>query len=569
VNASSKVAVLLTTLFLGGCERQSSLSVAPPPPKAGAQMFEEIAESVGLSFMHDSGAKGEYFMPEQAGSGVAFIDYDNDGLLDLYLVQCGGADSAARNQLFRQEVGGRFRDASEDSGLDVTGHGMGAIVGDLDNDGWADLVLTEYGRARVFLNRRGKFEEVSARSGVDNPRWGTAASFLDFDRDGWLDLVVANYLDYDPHQKCFDAAGVREYCGPHSFPGTVARLFRNTSGRGTNDFLFEDVTVQSGFAKASGPALGVLCADFDGDRWPDVFIADDGKPNRLFINQKNGTFTEEAGLRGIAYTGMGGIAANMGVAIGDVNIDGLFDLFVTHLATEQHTLWAQDPRGLFQDKTAQFGLVNPNWKGTGFGTVLADFDHDGALDLAFVNGAVRRANSPGPRLAKLAPFWSPYAQRNQLFLGGTGRFTDISEENPAFSGRAGVGRGLAMADYDQDGDLDLFVTNAGGPGQFFRNIAAKRGNWLSIRAVDPALGGRDALGAEILLEAGGRRFWRLVQTSFSYLSSSDARAHFGLGEAGEFDRVLVLWPDGTTEVFAGGAANRAIVLERGTGQKHE
>ena len=385
-----------------------------------------------------------------------------------------------------------------------------------------------------------------------------SAAFFDYDRDGWLDLVVANYLDYDPTQKCTDAKGAPEFCGPHGFPGLVTRLFKNRGGG-----RFEDVSVPLGLARVTGPALGVLCADFDGDGWPDIFLADDGRPNRLFINKHDGTFAEEAGKRGLAFNAMGQTAGNMGVAIGDVDGNGLFDIFVTHLAEEQHALWVQQPRGLFQDALERMGLTKQGWRGTGFGAVLADFDLDGDLDLAFVNGRVKRGEQGGPMAAGVDPFWAPYAQRNQVFANEGGTFRDISAANAAFCAEAMVGRGLAIGDIDNDGDLDLLVTSTGGPAKLYRNIAPRTGHWLSVRVIDPALGGRDAYGAEIVVNAGGRRYWRLANPGFSYLCSNDPRVHFGLGASTAFESLEVLWPDGTRETFPGGTTDRAIDLRKG------
>lgn len=505
-------------------------------------------------------------MPESIGSGGALLDFDNDGRLDVYLVHCGGTNSSARNQLFVQQKDGTFRDVSAGSGLDVSGHGMGVAVGDVNNDGRVDVLLTDYGRARLFLNRgRGKFEDITAAAGLDNSRWGTSASFFDYDRDGWLDLVIANYLDYSPTEKCFDTRGAPDYCGPQGMSGTITKLFRNLGK--SSPAHFADVTVSSGLARRTGPALGVVCADFTGDRWPDIFLADDGQPNRLFVNQRDGTFAEEAVARGLAYTMLGGTAANMGVAIGDVSGDDLFDLFITHLAWENHSLWQQSPRGLFQERAAQSGVNAAAWRGTGFGVVLADFDLDGANDLALANGSIKRAPDPAPPLPGLASFWLPYAQRNQLFAhDGPGRFRDVSAGNPAFSGQAAVGRALLCGDLDDDGALDLIANSTGGPARVFRNTASPRGHWLSVRAVLPALGGRDAHGAEILVQSGARRWWRLVQPGTGYLTSQDPRAHFGLGDAVTFDAVTVLWPDGTEEVFPGGKADQFLVLAQGSGR---
>lgn len=539
----------------------------PPAPV----LFEEVSARLGLEFTQDSASIGEFFMPEHIGSGGAFLDFDYDGRLDIYLIQHGGPKSQSKNQLFRQGDDGRFVNVSEGSGLDVIGWGMGATVGDVDNDGRPDVFVTEYGAVRLFLNRAGgRFEEVTQAAGLENSRWSTAASFLDFDRDGWLDLFVGNYVDYLPEHRCFDPAGAPDFCGPQNFPNTVSRLFRNLGRTGPDGLVrFEDVTLRSGISKATGKALGVLCLDFDGDRWPDIFVADDGIPNRLYLNQRNGTFAEEAALRGIAYTAMGSSAGNMGIGLGDVNRDGLFDLFVTHLSHEQHTLWVQGPRGSFEDQTSRFGLINPAWRSTGFGTVLADFDLDGWPDLAHVNGTIRRGGAhEGPRLPGLLPFWSPYAQRSQLFLNdGRGRFVDISLENQAFCGLAGIGRGLATGDFDNDGALDLLAVCAGGPVQLFRNIAPRRGHWLIVRALDPQRGSRDAIGAEVIVEGGSQRIWGLAQPSGSYLVSHDPRIHFGLGNLEIVDRIRVLWPDGSEEVFPGGAVDRYLNLRQGEGRQ--
>ena len=560
------VGVVVAAGGLSGCRRSETANTKPTHSTRGtAPWFQDVTARSGLAFVHDSGATGAYFMPESIGSGAALFDFDNDGRLDVYLVHCVPPDSRSKNRLFHQEADGRFLDVSEGSGLDVSGYGMGAIAGDVTNDGLPDVVITEYGRVRLFLNQGGgKFVEATAASGIDNPRWATAASFFDYDRDGWLDLVVGNYVDYTPTQKCHDTRGAPEYCGPQGMSGTASRLFRNRGG--ASGARFEDVSVLSGLTSKVGPALGIFCADFNGDRWPDIFVADDGQPNRLFVNQQNGTFVEEAVPRGLAYNAMGASAANMGVAVGDIDADGLFDLFVTHLDREQHILWKQGPRGSFQEVTAQAGLVNPAWRGTGFGAVLADFDLDGSPDLALANGAIRREPLAGPVLAGMNPFWAPYAQRNQLFANtGRGMFKDLSLANPDFCGTAGVGRGLACGDLDNDGALDLLVTCAGGPARILHNIAPKHGHWLVVRAIDPTCGGRDAYGAEVIVEAGQHHWWRLVQPASSFLVSNDPRVHFGLGDAASYQSILVIWPDGRQESFSGGSADRRLEIRKGTG----
>jgi hypothetical protein len=315
-------------------------------------------------------------------------------------------------------------------------------------------------------------------------------------------------------------------------------------------------------------ALGVVCADFSGDGWPDVFCADDGRPNRLFVNRQDGTFAEEAAARGLAFNAMGATAANMGVALADVDGDGMGDLFVTHLTEEFHSLFKQGPRGVFTDAIAPAGLQQQAWRGTGFGTVFADFDCDGAPDLAFANGLVRRmVAGHTPVAGGVDPWWARYAQKAQLFGNdGTGRFRDLSAANPELCGVAVVGRSLAVGDLDNDGAPDLVLCGTGGAVRVLRNVAPRRGHWLRVRAVDPGRGGRDSIGAEITVVAGGRRRWALAQPATSYLASNDPAVHFGLGAAATVESVEVLWPEGKREVFPGGSVDRLLVLPRGQGK---
>jgi hypothetical protein len=535
----------------------------PPDPVAAAEppWFEDVTEKVGLRFTHDGGpTTPQFFMPQIAGSGCAFLDFDGDGRLDIYLIHNGGP-TGAKNQLFHQEADGTFRDVSAGSGLDVAGYGMGVAVGDVNHDGRPDVLVTEYGRTRLFLNQGGgKFLDVSREAGLDNPLWATSAAFFDYDRDGWLDLVVTNYLDYDRSLKCGDQGGKGDFCGPMAFTGTMTRLYHNLGPQPGGGVKFEDVTVKAGLSTTKSKGLGVLCADFDGDGWPDIFVANDMIANHLWINQRDGTFKEEALTRGVAYTFTGAVAANMGIGWADVDGDGLPDLFVTHIIDETHTLWKQGPRGSFQDRTGAAGLTAGD-RSTGFGAALVDFDRDGWPDLAFVNGGVvrnRRANPAGP-------FWSQYAQPNQLFANaGQGKFRDVSASNPALCGYPYVGRGLAVGDFDNDGAPDLLITEIGGKAHLLRNVAPAKGHWLAVRATLPKAK-RDAYGAEVTVRAAGKAYWRLLNPASSYCSSNDPRGHFGLGPSDRYDAIEVRWPDGRTETFPGGPADRQVELRQGEG----
>jgi hypothetical protein len=567
--------------------------------------FEDVTEAVGLDFVHDAGPiDGKYFLPQIVGSGAAVFDFDGDGLLDIYLLNNGGPHGRP-NCLFRQLPGGRFQNVSKGSGLDITGYSMGVAIGDVNNDGFPDVLVTQYTGVRLFLNNgNGTFTDVTKEAGLDNPLWATSAAFLDYDRDGWLDLVVVNYVEYDPSWKCASPDGKPDYCPPNQFAGTVTKLFHNTGlrtepvpepkpksvslpGSGSGGLRiprFEDVTLASHLGRVPGPGLGVACADFDGDGWPDILVANDGEANRLWINQHDGTFSEEAVRRGLALNGLGQRQANMGIALGDVDGDGLLDVFMTHLTEESNTLWRQGPRGLFRDETAAARLAGSGLRGTGWGAVLADFNHDGALDLVLVNGRVARGR---PANSELGPYWSGYAERNRLFAGsGTGSFNDISTSNKPLCGSNGVYRALVAADIDGDGALDLLVTSVAGTARLYRNVAPKRGHWLLVRAVESLQGGRektvpsphageswgeerDAYGAEITIQAGGKRRVSGIYPGQGYLCSHDPRVHFGLGPASQVDAIEVRWPDGARETFEGGPADRVVRLVEGKGARLE
>jgi enediyne biosynthesis protein E4 len=568
---SSIVGMVLCTLLIAGGAVFFWLRYVGDrtQPQLDDAWFVDVTDASGLDFVHDVGDLSSFRTSQINGSGVGLFDFDGDGLLDIYLLTHGGPDSPSTNRLFKNMGNGTFKDVTCNSGLGIAGFNTGVAVGDVNNDGWPDVLVTQYGGVRLFLNNGdGAFTDVTEASGLMNPLWATSASFFDDDRDGWLDLVVVNYLD-DGFTVCYGDTGAREYCGPGQCKGTVTKLFRNLGFTGKDKAppaRFKDVTVLSGLAKAPGPGLGVYCADFNGDGWPDIFVANDGNPNHLWINQKDGTFLEQAFAHGIAVDAMGQAQAGMGVAIGDVDGDGLLDIFVTHLAVERNTLWHQGPmRGNFVDKTARAGLLHSEWRGTGFGTLMGDFDHDGWLDIAVVNGAIGRGTAtPNPALKA---HLKEYSERNQLFRNlGQGKFQDISLGNPPFCGTPNVCRGLVQGDIFGTGALDLVVSPIAGRASIYRNNVAKGGHWLLVRAVDPRLK-RDAYGAEIRVRAGDRQWLRLINPAYSFQCSNDPRAHFGLGSATSVDAIEVLWPDGRAEVFPGGSVNERRVLRRGEGKQ--
>jgi hypothetical protein len=564
------LALLLAVLsFSVGCNRPGEAQPEALEP-SGPAWFEDVTDQVGLDFVHDAGEGDSYFFPRIVGSGGALFDMDGDGRLDVYLLHNGGPESKATNRLFHQRKDGRFEDVSAGSGLDVAGWGQGVAIGDVNNDGKPDVLVTEYRKTRLFLNEgHGHFREVPRQLFADTPLWATSACFFDYDRDGWLDLVIVNYVDYDASWGCNDPAGKPDFCGPTVFPGSVTKLYRNLGNDSAGHWRgFEDVTLKSGLGSLRGPGLGVACADFDGDGWPDIFVANDGAPNRLWMNQHHGTFREEGVSRGVALNLLAQAPGNMGIALGDIDGDEMFDLYVTHLNDESNTLWKQGPkRGFFQDRTAAFGLTGTEWRGTGWGTVFGDFDHVGAVHLALVNGAVYRHKGEA-HVAPEAPFWTRYAERNQLLVNdGTGHFRDVSRQEKALCGTPGVYRALLCGDVDNDGALDLLVTQIAGRARLYRNVAPKHGHWLLVSALDPSRGGRDAYGAEITVAAGGRRWRRWLNSGTSCLGSNDPRAHFGLGNVSGIEAIHVRWPDGMEEEFTGQGLDRWVRLNRGEGSR--
>jgi hypothetical protein len=543
-------------------------SVAVPRGQAAdvQALFTDVTAQSGVSFTHVNGSTGELLLPEVIGAGGALFDYDNDGDLDLFAVQgsaippvAPGPADTPRSRLYRNDLDRtnrgrlRFSDVTNASGLAFTAYGMGAVTGDFNNDGWVDLYVTALGSNRLFRNNGdGTFTDVTTSSGTADARWSTSASFLDYDRDGWLDLFVAQYVDFSSTMKrgCFAADSARDYCNPVVYSPVADRLLHNN-----RDGTFSDVSARAGITKAPARGLGVLAADVNADGWVDVYVANDGDPNQLWINRGNGTFTDEALLAGVALNRAGQAQGSMGVDLGDVDGDGDDDLFVTNLDNEGNTLYRNIGKSLFEDRSVEAGVFKLGF--TGFGARFVDYENDGWLDLVVVNGAVRRSRQ---QAQGGDPF--PLRQRNQLFRNDLGRrFVDVTASaGPAFAGLS-VGRGLASGDLDNDGDSDLVVFNNSGPARVLLNTVGQRQHWLGVRAVDSR---RDALQARItIVERGGRTLSRRVQVDGSYCTASDPRVIVGLAGDGAPRTVRVQWTDGRVDEFRGLTADRYWTLERG------
>ena len=438
----------------------------------------------------------------------------------------------------------------------ATGYGMGAATGDFDNDGWIDLYVTSLGSNQLFRNNgNGTFTDVTTRSGTDDPRWSTSATFFDYDHDGWLDLFVANYVNFRPEMKrgCFSAGSARDYCNPVVYDAVPDRLWHNN-----RDGTFSDVTTASGIGQASGRGLGVLATDVNGDGWTDLYVVNDGDANQLWINGRgSGTFKDEALLAGVAVSRTGQPQGSMGVDSGDVDGDGDEDLFVTNLDNEGNTLYLNVGKGLFEDRTVEFGLFTLGF--TGFGTRFLDYDNDGWLDLVVVNGAVRHLSS---QVQKGDPY--PLKQRSQLFHNDRGRrFEAVPDSADRAFAQLHVARGAATGDLDNDGDTDIVVFNNSGPVRVLLNEIGSRRHWLGIRAIDSRYR-RDAVQAPVTLVGHGRRdATRGVHTDGSYCVASDPRVLFGLGNESADQTVRVQWASGQVEEFRNLAVDRYWVLESG------
>ncbi|MFO0880214.1 MAG: FG-GAP-like repeat-containing protein [Gemmataceae bacterium] len=533
----------------------------------GVPWFEDVTRAAGIDFQHNGDATPRHLIQETIGSGLGWIDYNRDGWPDLFCVQVASSGSASpakaqpTHRLFENQGDGTFRDVSAQAGVALSGYGMGVEVGDFDNDGFDDLLLSEIGRVVLLHNQAGsegkrRFVDVTARAGLANRHWGTSCAWGDVDGDGWLDLYIANYVEIDPARPlvCRDHASQKpQSCTPTAYPHTHHRLFRNR-----RDGTFEDISERAGITRAPpAPGLGVVMADLDSDGLIDIYVANDMKPAYLFQNLGQGRFVEKALEAGCALGRNGNSMAGMGVALGDLDGTGRPSLFVTNFQHEPNVLFLNRGQMHFDEQSHPSGLGLPSLARLGFGTVALDADREGRLDLAVVNGHVNRHAQVISR--------APFTQEGQLFLGlGGGKFREVSRQAGAYFHQRHVGRGLAVADYDRDGRPDLAVSNNGGPVLLLRNRTENthRGLTLTLQG-DGVKSNRNAIGARVEVQTtqGKQTYW--IHGGGSYLSSSDRTLHVGLGSEPQTRAVRVRWPSGHFQEFGALEADQAYRLVEG------
>jgi enediyne biosynthesis protein E4 len=532
------------------------------PDAAGSIVFTDATAGAGIQFKHQSGATGKKYLPETMGAGCAFLDFDGDGWQDLLLVnsRSWSAKAGAKTipALYHNNHNGTFTDVTRGSGLDVELYGLGVAAADYDNDGKVDVYLTALGGNKLFRNLGGgKFQDVTARAGVQDGGFSTSAAFFDYDKDGKLDLFVCNYVDWSIEKDlyCTLDGKNKSYCTPESYKGQSPSLYRNR-GDGT----FENATERAGLKNPSSKALGVTVLDYDGDSWPDLFVANDTQPNKLYRNKGNGTFTDVGMAAGVAYSEAGVARAGMGVDAADYDGSGRPSLIIGNFSNEMMALYHNEGTGLFIDEAPTSAIGQATLLNLTFSCFFFDYDLDGLLDIFGANGHVADdINTVQPKVQ--------YAQPPHLFRNlGQKRFEPVgSKMGPAFQ-KAAVGRGAAFGDFDNDGDLDLLLMANDGPARLLRNDGGNRNHFLRVRTVGTA-SNRDGIGAKVTvtLPSGGRS-WAVVKTGSSYCSQSELPLIFGLGGAAKVTRLEVAWPSGKQDVLTDVAAGQVVTVEEGKGQ---
>lgn len=536
--------------------------------RSSAAVFTDVTRAANIDFHLTCGGPQKLYIMESMCGGVAFVDYDNDGWPDIFLVNGStledvGTNRSPASKLYHNNRDGTFTDVTEKAGLAHRGWCFGAAVGDFDNDGWDDLYVTCLTGSFLYKNNGDStFRDVTAQAGVSNlGRWGTSAAFGDYDRDGFLDLYVANYVDLDLNNlpkfgstPFCQYRGIPVSCGPRGLAGSRDRLYHN-NGDGT----FTDVTEKMNIDPNSHYGLGVIWADYDGDGWPDIYVANDSSPNLLYHNNQGKSFTEVALTASVAFSDDGRVQAGMGVDFGDYDNDGLPDLVKTNFSDDANNLYHNNGDGTFDDRAgvAGFGAVSVPF--LGFGVRFLDYDNDGRKDIFVANGHVN------PQVDE-HPFGITYAQRALLFHNlRNGRFEEVGlRAGPALAQRR-VSRGLAVADINNDGALAVLISNLDGSPTLLRNVSKPRGHWIRLKLIGTR-SNRDAYGAGVEVVAGGLKQVDEVRANSSYLSASDARLHFGLAAETAVERLIIRWPSGLVEKLGNLPVDREVVIREGSGE---
>ncbi|MBK7597907.1 MAG: CRTAC1 family protein [Acidobacteria bacterium] len=522
--------------------------------------FTDITAQAGITFKHVASPEKKYLVESMSG-GVAAFDYDNDGNQDIYLVNCLSVDLAksgekTRSALYHNNGDNTFTDVTDKAGTGDVGWGMGATVGDYNNDGFDDLYVTSLGSNHLFRNNgNGTFTDVTRTAGVDDTRWSAGAAFLDYDNDGKLDLIVVNYVEYDLNHlpefgkdKTCQYKGVAVQCGPRGMRGSGDSLFHN-NGDGT----FTDVSKKAGVSDPNGYfGMGVLCSDFDDDGWVDIYVANDSTPNFLYHNNGDGTFKEIGFLSGTALSQDGAEQGSMGVAVGDYDHDGRFDIFVTNFVDDYNTLYHNDARNTFTDVSYKANLATISMPFVGWGTKFFDYDNDGWVDLFIANGHVY-------------PQLQYYHQRKLLHHNNrNGTFTEVAAQFGAPLMQERAGRGVAFADFDNDGDVDMIISDLDGPSQLLRNDGGNANNFILVKTIG-VKSNRDGIGAKVKVVSGNLTQIDEVRGGGSYLAQNDLRLHFGLEKRAKADLIEIRWPSGIVDKITNVNVNKLLTIREGQG----
>src|SRR5438094_403256 len=531
-------------------------------PEISTVQLRDVTRQAGLRFVHNNGAFGKKFLPETMGPGVAFIDYDNDGWPDIFLVNGmdwpGHVQKHTTPKLYHNNHDGTFTDVTHRAGLDVQMFGMGVAVGDYDNHGYDDLFVNAYGQNHLFHNNgNGTFTDVTQKAGLLGPKeFSTSAAWVDYDKDGHLDLVVSNYVQWTPEADlyCTMDGKSKSYCTPESYKGASIRLWHN-NGDGT----FSDVTKQAGLYEPTSKTLGIAILDFDNDGWPDILISNDTQPNKLYRNNGNGTFTEKAVVAGVAFSEDGVARAGMGVDTADYDRSGNTSLMITNFSNQMISLYHNEGRGLFVDEAPRSEVGRASLLTLGFGCFFFDYDLDGWLDILVVNGHI------DPDIQKVQANVK-YAEPPHLFRNlGKGKFAEVTKSTGAAFATARVGRSVAYADVYNDGRLDILMSTNGGPVSLFKNEAAGTANHsLRVKLVGTK-SNRDGIGAVVRVTTAEGTQTQMLRSGSSYLSASELVLTFGVGQQGKVDAVEIRWPSGQVDKFSSVNTGQTVTVTEGRG----